>query len=123
MNRQALELQLQQNTQRDIANLKHDVGELINAYALVDSNMRKAYSMMVAEQNKLTVRVNFLIEEATKLFGDKEKFEAMYKEYEKDQMEKMQTQIAEIIKKQQEEIEKKAGEENNGSGQSPIIQG
>jgi len=123
MNRQALELQLQQNTQRDIANLKHDVGELINAYALVDSNMRKAYSMMVAEQNKLTVRVNFLIEEVTKLHGNKEEFEVMFKEYEKDQMEKMQTQIAEIIKKQQEEIDKKAGEENNGSGQSPIIQG
>ena len=119
MNKQSLEFQLQQNTQRDIANLKHDVGELINAYALVDSNMRKAYSMMVTEQNKLTVRVNFLIEEVTKLFGDKEKFETMYKEYEKDQMEKMQTQIVEIIKKQQEETEKKAAGENHGS---PIIQ-
>ena len=123
MNRQSLELQIQKNTQKDIANLKHDVGELINAYALVDSNMRKAYSMMVTEQNKLTVRVNFIIEEVTKLHGNKEEFEAMFKEYEKDQMEKMQTQIAEIIKKQQEEIEKKAGEENNGSGQAPIIQG
>jgi len=123
MNKQALELQIQKNTQRDIANLKHDVGELINAYALVDANMRKAYSMMVAEQNKLTVRVNFLIEEITKLHGNKEEFEAMYKEYEKDQMEKMQTQIAEIIKKQQEEIDKKAGEKNNESKRSPIIQG
>lgn len=116
---QKLELQLQQNTQRDIATIKHDIGKLIEAYAIIDGNMRQAYSLMVAEQNKLTVRINFLIEQATQNFikngGSKEEFEKLFKEFEIDQTEKMQAQIAEIIKKQQEEIDKKQGE-NNANG-------
>lgn len=120
MNKGNLELQIQQQTQKDIANLKHDIGELIKAYTGVDMNMRQAYAMMVSEMNKLTIRINFLIEQATKNYGNKEEFEALYKVFEKEQTEKMQTQIAEIIKKQQEE--KETGE-NNGSKQSSIIQG
>ena len=123
MNKAQLELQIQQQTQQDLSNLKHDVGQLINAYALIDSNMRKSYSMMVAEQNKLAIRVNFLIDQAIKSHGNKEEFEQIFKEYEKEQTGKMQEEIVKIIKAQEEDAAKKAKEDgSNGTG-SPIIQG
>jgi len=123
MNKAQLELQIQQQTQQDLSNLKHDVGQLINAYALIDSNMRKSYSMMVAEQNKLAIRVNFLIDQAIKSHGNKEEFEQIFKEYEKEQTGKMQEEIVKIIKAQEEDAAKKAKEDgSNGTG-SPIVQG
>lgn len=117
MNQKSLELQIQATTQRDIANLKHDVLQLVNAYETVDINMKQAYSMTVIALNKITIRVNFLIEELKEKYSiEPEKFEEKFKIFEKRETEKMQEQIVEAIKKQKEELENKVLENQPTEG-------
>jgi hypothetical protein len=109
MNKTQLEMQIQQQTQKDVANLKKDVLQLIKAFEYIDENARNSYSSLVSELAKLGLRVNFLINFIKEKFNAEEN-DKMFKEYSEVEQARMKTEIEEIMKKKAEEEAAKEAE-------------
>jgi hypothetical protein len=102
MNHKSLEMQIQQHTQKDIADLKHDVGQLIQGLAVLDQNIRNSHISLVTDITKLTTRINFLVKIFMEKFPD-DNIEEKFKSFAEEEQKKMQSQIADLIRKKEEE--------------------
>lgn len=106
-----IEFNLQLETQKAIAALQQYTGQLDQAIQMVDANMRQAYSILLNDNGRLTLRVNFLLNELkTGMTKEQEKeLEERFKVFILAETEKMNKEMASAIKAREkaEETEKK----------------
>lgn len=108
MTKASLDFQIQQETQKSIVILQRNIKQLDEILQIVDSNMRQSYMAMLRDITSLTVRVNFLMSELkigmtdAGLAGLEERF----KTFAENEKEKMQKEVAEVIKEKEEEVAK-----------------
>ena len=106
-----IEFNLQLETQKAIAALQQHTMQLDQAVQMVDTNMRQAYSILLNDNARLTMRVNFLLSEL-KIGMTKEQeqdLEERFKVFIQKETEKMNKEMADAIKAREkaEETDKK----------------
>lgn len=113
MTRASLDLQIQQETQKAIAQLQHNMQQLDKILQIIDGNMRQSHMILLQDTTRLTVRVNFLLNEAK--FGKTEDeckaIDERFKAFAEGEAAKMQKEVAESIAKRQKIEEEAAKDE------------
>jgi glutamine synthetase type III len=107
MDQKNVEFNLQVETQKSIGSLQNYVMQLDQAIQMIDANMRQAYGILLQENTRLTVRVNFLLNEMKNGLNEQEQveLEEKFKVFMQSEQEKMQKEVAEAVKAREKEIE------------------
>lgn len=113
MTKASLDLQIQQETQKAIAQLQHNMQQLEKILQIVDSNMRQSHIMLLQDITRLTVRVNFLLGEAKlgKTEEECQTLDARFKQFAEGEAAKMQKEVAESIARREKVEEEEAKKE------------
>jgi len=129
MTRAALDLQIQQDTQRAIATLQKNMNHLGGMMHNIDSNMRQSHVALFNDITQLRFRVNFLMGELKKgmTAEDEKDLEERFKAFAKSEAEKMDKDIADAMTARERAIEvaraeaaaKQVGEPNKDLVQGP----
>jgi hypothetical protein len=111
MTKASLDFQIQQETQKAIGQLQHNMQQLDKILQIIDGNMRQSHLMLLQDITRLTVRVNFLLGEAKlgKTEEEAKEIETRFKAFAESEASKMQKEVAETIaakEKMEEELAK-----------------
>jgi septum formation inhibitor MinC len=126
MSADKLNFQIQQETQRAIVTLQNNMKQLDRILQVIDGNMRQSHTALLQDITRLTVRVNFLLDEAKngKTEEEAKDVEARFKTFAENAQTQMQKEVAEMIRMKEkfEEDAKKAVETGGpGSENTPNV--
>lgn len=121
MTRAALDLQIQQETQKAIGQLQQNMKQIDGILQVIDSNMRHSHMALLQDITRLTVRVNFLLAEAKigKTEEEAKELENRFKTFAEDEAKKMQAGLADAIAKREQAEAAAAG--GPGSENTPNV--
>lgn len=110
MTKASLDFQIQQETQKAIGQLQQNMKQIDGMIQVIDSNMRRSHMALLQDITRLTVRVNFLLDEAKNGKTDDEckEIEARFKAFAEAEATKMQAGIAEAMAKREKAEEEAA---------------
>lgn len=97
MTKASLDLQIQQETQRAIASLQKNMTQLNGMLQVIDGNLRQSHVVLFQDITQLRVRVNFLMGELKRTTGSTDDLEERFKEFAKEENEKIDKDIREAI--------------------------
>ena len=103
MTKASLDFQIQQETQKAIATLQQNIGQLNRVMQIIDGNMRQSHVVMFQDVTQLRVRVNFLMNELKKSMTPEEEttLEERFKEFAKGEAAKIDADISKAIAEQE----------------------
>lgn len=118
MTRASLDLQLQQGTQRAIAELENKQKALFQALQIIDANTRQAFSVLMNDLNAMNTRLKFILDEIKLKMNEDEikQLEERFKEFNEKEQAKLQEDIANARK----EYEKKIAEANKAASDNVV---
>ena len=121
MTKSALDFQIQQETQKSIAQLQHNMQQLDKILQIIDGNMRQSHLALLQDITRLTVRVNFLLGEIKngKTEDECKDIETRFRAFDEGEAIKMQKEVAETIAKK-EKLEEALAKE--GAVESNVVQ-
>jgi len=123
MTKASLDFQIQQETQKAISQLQQNQIKLDGILRTIDGNFRQAYSMLIQDITRLSIRINFLLSELKNtLPEDKQiELEERFKAFSEDAAAKMQKEIADAIAKKEKEDEEKTKDAASQAAESNLI--
>jgi hypothetical protein len=118
MSKGSLELQVQMQTQKAIAELQQNMQHLDQTVRIIDGNMRQSHTILLADMTKYahkqSLYINFILNEYRSKMNEEEikDFEERFKIFAEGENEKMKAQHDELVKRQKEAEEKKKLEDD-----------
>lgn len=115
MTKASLDLHIQQETQKAIAELQRNMKQLDKILQIVDGNMRQSHVVLFQDITQIRIRVNFLMNELKNKMTEEEsnELEARFMEFARKEAEKIDLSISELIKKKEEEQEAQRKEDKD----------
>lgn len=113
MSKEKLDLLMAQNTQREIQEIKQGLMSAYRTCEIIDNNMKSMFLSLVADANKMTLRINFLLKILKEQFPDRD-IDKEFEVFINEEAPKMQKNISDKVKA----AIQKAAEKGNNDNES-----